>query len=220
MRDCEFREWNVGRYFKRLLDINRLAISYRFQFCSVSGLQGLEDMLHLAKNTANFFAVSDISDGYMQISDCSPHSRCVRTCFMAMRHQEGNMEARNRCMEIMRELFRQLVSVLSHDMSMLYHHHVNVSERIAFNEIEYYFFSGCACSFFNITIDYPLNLCISKNEWTESPISAGRFDPEGILCACFQHNNGKDLEGENQPVDGGGHRQPLPLGGGGVPDQG
>lgn len=197
MNQCEFREWNVARYFSRLIDINRLALKYRFQFCTVSGLQGLEDMLHLVQNTANFFAVSDMSDGYMQVSDSSPHSRRIKTCFMAMRHQESNMEARDSCMDIMRELFRQLITVLMHDVSMLYHHHINIDERIQFSEIDSYFFAGCACAYFQIAVDYPINLCISNDEWTESPIYAGGYSPERILCACFQHDNGKHMEGED-----------------------
>lgn len=195
MEKCEFVEWNVGKYFSRLLDINRLALHHHFQFCNVSGLQGLEDMLHLMQNTANFFAVSDMSDGYMQVSDCSPRSRRVKTCFMAMRHQEGNMAARNHCMDIMRELFRQLITVLSHDVSLLYHHHISVDERIQFTEIDSYFISGCACAYFQIAVDYPLNLCIAKDEWTAEPVRG--YQSEGILCSCFQHNNGQHLEGED-----------------------
>ncbi len=90
----ESGEWKVDKYFKRLPDLNRLAIKHDFNFCLVSGLQGLEDMLHLSQSCTSFFAVSDTSDGYMSI-DQSAQNRRVKTVFMAMRHAESDMQARN-----------------------------------------------------------------------------------------------------------------------------
>lgn len=196
MNECYFNDWNAGAYFSRLLKINKLALSRGFVFCDVSGLQGLEDMLHLVKSSPNIFAVSDISDGYAAIGASSPRTRRVKTCFIAMRHRESDMKARLERLCVMRELFRQLISVLSHDTSMLYHHHIAVDPRIQFSEIDAYFLSGYACAYFQIAVDYPLDICIAENEWTESPVPGG-YRPESRLCACFQHNYDQNMEGED-----------------------
>lgn len=161
-------EWNAVGYFNRLLDLNRLAIRMRFGFCLVSGLQGLEDMLHLAQNCDNFLAVSDASDGYMSI-DQSAQNRRVKTIFLAMRHEESNMKARIQCMDIMRELFRQMMAVLARDRRRLASVNVYIDRRVQFSEIEQYFFSGCACAYFQIAVDNFRPVCICKDDWTELP---------------------------------------------------
>ena len=37
--------------------------------------------------------------------------------------------------------------------------------RISFNEIDRYFFSGCACSYFQIAVDVFTDLRYNANEW-------------------------------------------------------
>lgn len=161
-------EWDAPRYFKWLLDRNRLAVSHGFDFGLVSGLQGLEDMLHVAQDAVAFFAVSDISDGFMSIGP-SAKSRRIKTVFLAMRHAEGDMRARGKCMDIMRELFRQMMTVLSRDRRILMRQNVFIDERIQFSEIDQYFFTGCACAYFQIALDSNTHMCICENEWTAAP---------------------------------------------------
>lgn len=161
-------EWNASLYFNWLLDRNKLAIEHRFQFCEVSGLQGLEDMLHLAQNTSAFFAVSEVSDGYMSIGQSSQNRR-VKTVFMALRHEEGNMIARGKCFDIMREIFRQMMTVLSRDRRLFHGMKVFIDERVQFSEIEQYFFTGCACAYFQIAVDNFRPVCICKDDWTDIP---------------------------------------------------
>ena len=161
-------EWDAHAYFRRLLDMNRLALRHGFRFCSVSGLAGFEDALRHALDGLNFFAVSDVSDGFMSIGRSS-QTRRVKTVFLAMRHAEGDMHARNTCMALMRELFRQLMSVLSRDRRSLADRRVFVDERVQFSEIEQYFFTGCACAYFQIALDSATPLCICDHDWTDSP---------------------------------------------------
>ena len=49
--------------------------------------------------------------GYTELNT-TPHTRRVKTVFFAMRHALDDMEARQECMDIMRELFRQFMSIL------------------------------------------------------------------------------------------------------------
>lgn len=161
-------EWDAEGYFRRLVDINYLAVKHGFCFCRVSGLQGLEDMLRFNQVGNNFFAVSDTSDGYMTIDE-SARNRRVKTVFLAMRHAESDMEARAMCMYIMREIFRQLMTVLSRDRRISSRANVFIDQRVQFSEIDQYFFTGCACAYFQIAVDNFRPVCICSNDWTAEP---------------------------------------------------
>ena len=72
----------------------------------------------------------------------------IAILFLAKRHKIDDMAARTRCMETLRELFRQYMSLL-----------------ISFNEIDRYFFSGCACAYFQIAVDVYTDLRYNADEW-------------------------------------------------------
>ena len=97
--------WNASKFFSDLTARNKLAREKRFTFCRVSGLDGFEEALQKSLTHSAFVCVSDISQGYTQLNN-TPQTRRVKTVFLAMRHALGDMTARERCMDIMRELFR------------------------------------------------------------------------------------------------------------------
>jgi hypothetical protein len=68
-------------------------------------------------------------------------------------------------METMRELFRQFMSVLILERVKLEQNRIYLDPRISFNEIDRYFFSGCACAYFQIAIDVFTDLRYNENEW-------------------------------------------------------
>ena len=98
--------WNATAFFESLTQRNKFAQEKHFKFCRVSGLDGFEEALAKMLSTTAFICVSDISQGFTDINN-TPHTRRVKTVFLAMRHAIDNMEARQRCMDMMRELFRQ-----------------------------------------------------------------------------------------------------------------
>ena len=103
--------WDATAFFERLASANKLAKENGFVFCRVSGLDGFEEALQSLQSATAFIAVSDISQGYTELNN-SPHTRRVKTVFLAMRHAIDDMCASQECMDIMRELFRQFSSVL------------------------------------------------------------------------------------------------------------
>ena len=103
--------WNATTFFQHLTATNRLAKSEGFTFCQVSGLDGFEEALDNMQQSLAFVCVSDIANGYTELHN-TPRTRRVKTIFMAMRHKIDDMTARNECMETMRELFRQFMSLL------------------------------------------------------------------------------------------------------------
>ena len=95
----------------------------------------------------------------------TPHTRRVKTVFLAMRHAIDDMVARQESMDIMRELFRQFMSVLIQEKTRVEEEHIYLDPRISFQEIDRYFFSGCACAFFQIATDVYTDLRYNGEEW-------------------------------------------------------
>ena len=159
-------DWNATQFFSELLANNKLAIAEGFTFGKVSGLEGFEEALHAMQQATAFCCVSDIADGYTELNN-TPRTRRIKTVFLAMRHAIDDMDARNECMEIMRELFRQLMSVLTLERVKLEQNCIYLDPRISFNEIDRYFFSGCACAYFQVAVDVFTDLRFSEDDWND-----------------------------------------------------
>lgn len=156
--------WNATTFFQHLTETNRLAKSEGFTFCQVSGLDGFEEALDNMQQSLAFVCVSDIANGYTELYN-TPRTRRVKTIFLAMRHKIDDMTARNECMETMRELFRQFMSLLILEKTKLEEKCIYLDPRISFNEIDRYFFSGCACAFFQVAVDVFTDLRFNSDEW-------------------------------------------------------
>lgn len=156
--------WDAVTYFRELTETNKLAHQHGFKFCVVSSLSGFEEALMNIQDTTAFVCVSDLSDGWTNI-DNTPHTRRMKTVFLAMRHAAEDMTARAHCMEILRELFRQFMTHFIKEKTRLENGFIYPDPKISFKEIERYFFSGCACAYFQIAIDTYTNLEFDENEW-------------------------------------------------------
>jgi len=157
--------WNATSFFEDLTNRNRLAQSENFVFCRVSGLEGFEEALHVMQSATAIVAVSDTSQGYMEMNN-TPRTRRVKTVFLAMRHALDDMAARQECFDTLRELFRQFMSQLILEKVKLEQHRIYLDPQISFTEIERYFFSGAACAYLQIAIDTFTDLRYNASEWT------------------------------------------------------
>ncbi len=158
--------WDASLFFENLCATNNLANTEHFVFCRVSGLEGFEEALAQMQTATAFCCVSDIADGYTELNN-TPRTRRVKTVFLAMRHAAEDMAARSECMEIMRELFRQFMSKLIMEKTRLEENCIYIDPRISFNEIDRYFFSGCACAYFQIAVDVYTDLRYNEYEWKQ-----------------------------------------------------
>ena len=156
--------WSASDFFEALTEKNKLAKKWGFRFCQVSGLTGFEEAVSAMQNTKAFVCVSEISQGTTSI-DNTPHMDKVKTVFLAMRHAIDDMEARAACMEIMHELFRQFMSVLIKEKTRLEQRSIYLDDRIRFQEIDRYFFSGCAGAYFQIGVQRYISLVYNSDEW-------------------------------------------------------
>ncbi len=164
--------WNATKFFENLVERNKLAIAENFVFCRVSGLEGFEEALHNLQTAPAIVAVSDTSEGIMDMNN-TPRTRRIKTVFLAMRHALDDMEARQGCFDTLRELFRQFMSVLLMEKTRLEQNRIYLDPQITFTEIERYFFSGAACAYFHIAIDTFTDLRYRAEEW-----ETGDLEPE------------------------------------------
>lgn len=156
--------WDATAFFASITDSNKFAKAHDFVFARVSGIDGFEEALQQLQSATAFVAVSDISQGYIEVNN-SPHTRRVKTVFLAMRHALGDMTARQECMDTMCELFRQFMSKLILEKTKQEQQNIYLDHRISFQEIDQYFFSGCACAYFQIAVDTYTDLRYDPTEW-------------------------------------------------------
>ena len=147
--NSKLNSWNATAFFQNLVARNKFATAHGFTFARVSGLEGFEEALQNMQNTTAFVCVSDMSQGYIALAN-TPRTRRVKTIFLAMRHAIDDMEARLSCMEALRELFRQFMSMLILERTRLEQSCIYLDERITFNEMNEYFFSGSLVLIFKL----------------------------------------------------------------------
>lgn len=158
--------WDAIHFFRDLHARNRLAQEKGYRFAVVSGLDGLEEYIGQAQTTTAAICVSDVSTGFTEMNN-TPHTRRVKTVFLMKRHALDDMTARERCMDEMREIFRQFMSVIFKEKTQIEQGILYLDPRVQFTEIEQYFAMGCACAFFNIAYDVYTNLVYRPEEWLQ-----------------------------------------------------
>ena len=158
--------WDATEYFRRLTTRNKLAHEQNYMFAQVSGLEGLEDYINTIQTSRAAVCVSDISPGYTEVNN-TPHTRRVKTVFLMKRHKLNDMAARQRCMDEMRELFRQFMSALFKERTRISEGLLYLDPRVQFTEIERYFAAGAACAYFQISLDTYTNLVYREEEWLQ-----------------------------------------------------
>lgn len=163
MNDANFN-WNAAAFFERMTKENRFARDNDYRFARVSSLEGFHDALGSMLSMKALVAVSDTSQGGTIIEN-SPHTRRVKVVFLAKRHAVDDMAAREKCLDNMRELFRQFMSVLILEKTKLEENNVFIDPHISFTEIDKYFFTGCACAYFQIATDTYTDLSFNPDEW-------------------------------------------------------
>lgn len=157
-------DWNASNYFRSLTNQNKLAIANSFEFFSVDALEGFHSILSSMQSKKAFVCVSEVSQGYIDVYN-TPKTRRIKTIFLAMRHKIDDSLARENRFDVMRELFRQFMSHLLREKTKLLENNIYIDSRISFREIDKYFFTGCACAYFQIAVDNQTSLVYEPSEW-------------------------------------------------------
>ena len=156
--------------FRSLTEKNRLCRSHGFDFLVVSDLEGFGEAIDSLQELRPLICASDCSSGSIDF-DNAPSTRRVHTVFMFMPHPlDDAMLHRQRCFDIMREIVRQFMSVVIRQVSRFQLDGAFINRSVSFQEIDRYFFSGGACAFFQLAVDYSTDLILRPDEWTSQPI--------------------------------------------------
>lgn len=158
--------WNAALFFERLVAANRFAAENGYRYHLVSGLEGFHGALTNALKTLAFVCVSDTSDGLLELQN-TPHARRIKTVFMARRVATADEQAREAAFDNMRELFRQMMSVLMLERTRLREKCVYIDAQVSFKEIERYFYTNCACAYFQIEVVTFSDISFNPEEWTD-----------------------------------------------------
>ena len=162
------KQWSASDFFRKLTEQNRLAVEKGFRFVEISGLEGLEEAIASMQNTANFVCVMENAAGYTD-TDNTPHTRRIRTVFIAMRHKMDDMQARRKCMDTIAELHRQFCSVLIREKTRLEENMQYLDSRINLQETPKYLIPGTVIFMFELAVDTYISLEYNANEWITSP---------------------------------------------------
>ena len=156
--------WDHAAFFERLTKANKLAQEKNFVFARVSSLEGFRELLAPMVNSRSYIAASDVSQGHIELNN-TPHTRRVKLVFIAMRHKEGDMKAREKCLDTMREIFRQFMTKLILEKTILEENNLYLDDQVSFTEVDKYFATGYACAFFQIALDTYTDLVYNPDEW-------------------------------------------------------
>lgn len=158
--------FNAYDYFEKICTKNKLARSGQFEFCRVTGLEGMEEALNNFRKTETFFCIDATNDGSTVQVNGGFFKRRVFTVFLLKRYKFGDMSAHQEALNICRTLFDQICSRMLLDREILLGDLIYLNtDRIHFREMEKYFLSGCAGIYFMIDIDEPLDLSYEPEQW-------------------------------------------------------
>ena len=156
--------FNFHTYLANLLPTNKLFQRKGFKLVTVSGLDQINDLLAQMTKTVNFVALESISDGTLETNN-TPMLERSHTVYISMRYKVDDSAARQRCVETMRDLFRQICSVL-HTYPMFDNNEpVFLLPDIRFQEIPEYSLNGAALLQFIVTERQSISTEYNPDEW-------------------------------------------------------
>lgn len=156
--------WSAVDFYKGLTEHNKLAKSKNFVFARVSGLEGMVEAIGKMQSSPNFVMVADNAAGYTELEP-TPHYRNMNTVFLAMRHKVGDMEARQRCLDTIKELNRQFCSKLLMQKTLLQENAQYLDPRINLQEAPSHLVPGTAICMFEVAIDTYVDMSFNPEEW-------------------------------------------------------
>jgi len=156
-------------YFSEMTRRNRLAAEMGFLPVTISSPDDLEGLLELYRDSDRFVAVTDTNTGNLSSPDGTYGFSKQRayTVFIVSSYEYGNMEDRQRELNLCRQLFLQFVSKILHDKYKYEEELMYVdTHRIANQELGRYYLSGMTGLFFTISVSEPVDLVYDDEQWT------------------------------------------------------
>lgn len=164
MESRTIKPWNPLAFFKGLVASNKLCQQKGFKCVAVSGLEGMEEAIARMQSTPNLVMVAENAAGFT-FFDPTPHTRKIRTVFIAMRHKHDDMAARQTCMDIIFEIHRQFCSMLIREKVRLEQNTQYLNPQITLQEVDKYLIPDTAICMFELSVDTYIDLQYNESEW-------------------------------------------------------
>ena len=161
------KTFNAQKYFEDICLKLKLTKDNNYQFCRVTGIGYLEEVIQSFRSSPAYFAIDDTNDGYThQARNGTFYERRAYTIFILKKYTLGNMEQQHQCLEECRRIYRSVLKRMIKDRRTLENHMVYLkTDRVPFFEMEGYAIAGCTGVYMTISIDQPKNLCYDEQEW-------------------------------------------------------
>jgi len=124
----------------------------------------MEEAIARMQSTPNLVMVSENAAGFTMF-DATPHTRKVRTVFIAMRHKHDDMKARQSCMDTIFEIHRQFCSMLIMEKTRLQENMQYLNPQITLQEVDKYLVPDTAICMFELSVDTYIDLQYNASEW-------------------------------------------------------
>lgn len=164
----ERNDFDAITYFTEMTQKNILAQENKFQPVTISGTDSLEGLLEEYRDTDRFVAISDTNSGNLTSPDGTYgfSKRRAYTVFILSAYEYGNMESRQKELELCRQLFYQFVSKILRD-KYLYGEKETYFDTHAIpnQEIGRYYLSGVTGLHFTLYVQEPISLEYDSGEW-------------------------------------------------------
>ncbi len=156
-------------YFYSMTEHNRLAKEKGFIPVTISSTDNLEGLFEEYRDADRFVAVTDTNSGNLSSADgaygFSRHR--AYTVFILSAYEYGNMQSRQKELELCRTLFHQFVSKIIRD-KYLYEEKMMYfdTHSIPNQEIGRYYLSGMTGLHFTLYVQEPIELIYDDGQWT------------------------------------------------------
>lgn len=165
----ENNHFDAIAYFFSMTLHNKLAKDKGFIPVVISNSDNLEGLFEEYRDNDRFVAISDTNSGNLSSSDGTygfSKSRAY-TVFILSAYEFGNMQDRQRELDICRNLFHQFVSKIirdkySYEEKQMYFD----THAIPNQEIGRYYLSGMTGLHFTLFVQEPIDLVFDDEQWT------------------------------------------------------
>lgn len=156
--------WNSVEYFKD--KCKRLKFTRKdYEFCRVTGINQLEDVLMQNQGKKNYFAVDDTDDGVTIRKGGGYFKRRVVTVFLLKKYDFKNQAEREARLAETRLIRDKLIAKLIKDSNDLPEMYYLDKSRFPYKEVPGFFAVGTCGIYFFVTIEEPTALIVNPDDW-------------------------------------------------------
>lgn len=166
----ETNNFDAIGYFRDMAKKNKLAKKNGFIATVISNIDNIEGLMDEFRNADRFIAISDTSSGNLSSLDGTYGFSCNRafTVFILSGYEFGDMESREKELDLCREIFHQFVSRIIHD-KYEYNGLQTFFDTTSFpnQELGRHFLNGVTGLHFTVYMRTPKDLEYDGSQWED-----------------------------------------------------